>query len=256
MRGEDPVAMQIGFRRALTVGSGMWISFTLIDLASSHYLDAGPMRMFLAVRLVVIVILIPILVRMHRQPVPSERLLLSADLLAYSVAAIGIGIMCVEFRGLQSPYIPGVCLVLLSRTVTAQYAWRRGVVMTGVPLACFFLIVVGSALFSPQVAAQFHDAAALTTFAINVSYVLGTFLFLVVGGHVVWSLRRQIFEARSLGRYRLKRRLASGGMGDVWVAYHPGLKRDVAVKISAPTSRSAPRAPSRASSARCTPPPS
>jgi serine/threonine protein kinase len=37
-----------------------------------------------------------------------------------------------------------------------------------------------------------------------------------------------------LGRYRLKRRLATGGMGDVWVAYHPGLKRNVAVKILRP----------------------
>src|SRR5262249_2757478 len=35
----------------------------------------------------------------------------------------------------------------------------------------------------------------------------------------------------SLGRYKLKTRIGEGGMGEVWVAYHNGLKRDVAVKI-------------------------
>ena len=30
--------------------------------------------------------------------------------------AIGIALMCIEFRGFASPYVPGVCLVLLGRT--------------------------------------------------------------------------------------------------------------------------------------------
>jgi hypothetical protein len=233
-QGEDWVAMQIGFRRALTVGCAMWASFFLLDLVVIHYLNAGRLGHFLAARVVVLAVLLGVLLFMHRSGRATEWTLTAADIISCGAATMGTAFLCVEFRGIASPYVPGICLVLLSRTVTLQYHWKRGLIMTGIPIVLALALLLGAAAFSPRVAAQFEDSAAVTTFLISFAYVLGTYVFQVVGGHVVWSLRRQVFEARSLGRYRLKRRIAAGGMGDVWVAYHPGLKRDVAVKILRP----------------------
>ena len=41
-------------------------------------------------------------------------------------------------------------------------------------------------------------------------------------------------EARRVGRYQLDRRIAAGGMGEVWAAWDPQLHREIAVKLVRP----------------------
>jgi serine/threonine-protein kinase len=53
----------------------------------------------------------------------------------------------------------------------------------------------------------------------------------IVGVHTIGTLRREAFAAKQLGQYRLKRRLGSGGMGEVYLAEHQMMKRPCAVKL-------------------------
>jgi serine/threonine-protein kinase len=231
---DDTISVHLALRRALTVGCVMWALFFLLDLAVVRYMNAGSIVYFAAVRGGVLALLALIVAWLRRARLPSARQLSLGDLAAYSGAAVGIALLCVPFRGLASPYIPGCCVVLLGRSITAQDPWRRGAAMSGIPVVLFFLVLFGSAFFSHAVADQLKDSTALTALLVNSAYVVSTYIFLVACGHIAWSLRRQVFEARNLGRYRLTKRLAVGGMGEVWRAYHPGLKQDVAVKILKP----------------------
>src|SRR5262245_11789827 len=65
------------------------------------------------------------------------------------------------------------------------------------------------------------------------------------GVHTINRLRREAFEARQLGQYRLKRLLGAGGMGEVYLAEHQLMKRPCAIKLIKPGSAADPKALAR-----------
>jgi serine/threonine-protein kinase len=56
----------------------------------------------------------------------------------------------------------------------------------------------------------------------------------VFGAHKFTTLRQEAYEARHMGNYRIKRRLSTGGMGEVYLAEHRLLNRPYAIKLIRP----------------------
>jgi serine/threonine-protein kinase len=120
--------------------------------------------------------------------------------------------------------------------------WRRAAAVVGVMVAATLLSPLALRVIHPEV---FRFAAPLLTFEI----VSENILMLVIGAgvtvyatHIINALRVEVFEARQLNQYQLKRRIGAGGMGVVYLAEHQLLKRPCAIKLIAPDRAGDPKA--------------
>jgi hypothetical protein len=127
---------------------------------------------------------------------------------------------------------PMSCWVLLIFTYAMfiPNTWRRAALVIGKIAALPILLLIAMTLIFPEVAAQM-------TWMLFVQHVLTLGIAAVAavfGTHLINGLRREAFEARQLGQYRLITRLGAGGMGEVFLAEHRMLKRPCAVKLIRP----------------------
>jgi serine/threonine-protein kinase len=132
--------------------------------------------------------------------------------------------------GVLDDYFFGVILLPLislttPRPLRSALAWNLAAVAT------FFVSTLVTCAYTPRNAPQLWWTRAWTSFGLSMTLLVAAAVIAAKVSDTTWSLRRQLFASRNLGKYELRKRLGRGGMGEIWSAWHPGLRRLVAVKI-------------------------
>lgn len=148
--------------------------------------------------------------------------------------AIALGSISPKFAPLDQGYfmgIPWTCVWLIAHPLMVPNTPRRaimgGLLATAtVPLAIYVNYLGFSHLGIPLPPAEVFAGAIFSN--------LLCAMFGVLGSVHLNDLGRQVQRARQMGSYRLVKRIAVGGMGEVWVGKHGLISRPAAVKLILP----------------------
>ncbi|MFO0696868.1 MAG: serine/threonine-protein kinase [Polyangiales bacterium] len=132
--------------------------------------------------------------------------------------------------GLRSLYPLGLVMLAMGAVTVARPRAEVLALHLGT-MAVYVLAFVGTIPLFSATRAQLGDGPALATFLFMLLFALASYGLSAEISGMLWSLRREVFESKRVGRYVLRRRIGRGGMGEVWSAWHVGLRREVAVKF-------------------------
>jgi hypothetical protein len=132
-------------------------------------------------------------------------------------------------------------LMIFTYALFIPNTWQRAAVVLGVmgavPIEIIAYLFWTVPMFSQLAAtAPYYGFISGQILIMAIAVMVG-----VVGVQTIGTLRREAFAAKQLGQYRLKKRLGSGGMGEVYLAEHQMMKRPCAVKLIRPDKAGDPR---------------
>lgn len=106
--------------------------------------------------------------------------------------------------------------------------FKRAAIVIGCMVVVPVVGAIAISLTHPMVGEVMFQQGSIFPFIIWIGMGAATALY---GSHRFGTLRRDVYDARQLGSYRVIRRLGAGGMGEVFLAEHSLLKRQCALKL-------------------------
>jgi serine/threonine-protein kinase len=217
--------------RLFLVGCIAWPAFFLHDMAGIFLTgDPHDVGWFAGLRALGETFALPCYFLMRKKRA-SGAMITVMDYATFGLGGALLAVMALRLGGLQSRHMQGVMIFVFARCTVLPLPWRRAI---AVPTVCAFAYPATLGLLSvflPELRAQWSDRAALGAFIDNFLFVLAGLAVGIFASHLIDTARKQVFEARKLGNYRLKVRIGRGGVGEVWLARQLTLDRDVALKV-------------------------
>jgi serine/threonine-protein kinase len=217
-------------RPVLVFGLFAWPLFVLLDLVHLALGGVGDLRTLLVLRALPMPWFLLAYFRVRRRPPISSREFM---VLVYGTIYVMMLVLSLEAMvtgGFHSLFAEAILPVLAATTIVPRPARKHALPMV-VAAAIYPLTMLLGALFFPPMRGQLGEVAALYDLGAHLVLVVTTTAIVVLASNRLFTLRREIAEVRSIGRYELRRRIGKGGMGEVWAAWHRGLEREVALKI-------------------------
>lgn len=204
-------------------------AFVVMDFFQAKYVAPVSLGVLLAAHSVLIVAVALVLRALGRIE-PDERSLHRFSWTATGLLAVPYAALCAAGGGMTAIYPFGLVFVFTGFALLGR-PWRSMLSQTLVMVALIPVAFAVGARFSPLLAWQWTDRRSIVTMILTLCATTamgGTSLY---NGHLLWALRREVFESKRVGPYVLRKRIGWGGFGEVWTAWHSKLEREIALKF-------------------------
>lgn len=223
----------------LGLAAVLWPLFVLVDFYIVNFVYPGRLWFYLFIRAIGCFFLFAGVGVVYGLGHKSPRSAVLTETVLGFLLSVLVAIMSVEFKGIASPLVLGVCLLVLVRGVSFPRHFKHNCLALGGMALLYPSTFLVWALFDSSVAAQFGLLNDLAMFVFHVFFLFSITGVSLWAGHLRWKETRS--EKKSMpGRYILKRIIGKGGMGDVWLGANQDLGKDVAIKILKPNEKSDP----------------